>query len=243
MRALSREYLLERIWVIARIPCLCSYCHRCGREVLHLLEMEVELLCRDGQLGHVPSPASRVAAYEVRDNLLSQSLFPAYPVEYCLELSEKAERGFPHQAQDIGRCVLGRHLQSAADMPCYQLAGVCGRRGVCLLVGRVVEEQVIAYAGADEALLDPWYGVDGTVEGCEAAMVSIEIGAYGRMDARRPLACVTRAHVLAVHGIHVCRWASKVREIAFEIGHGDDPPHLIKYALCRAAGDKLPLMG
>lgn len=65
-------------------------------EVLHLLQMEVELLGDNRQLCHIFFGASRMAAYEVRYDLLSQVQFLVQAVEYPLEAVELFERRFTH---------------------------------------------------------------------------------------------------------------------------------------------------
>ena len=101
------------------IPCLRADCHRRGREVLHLLQMEVEPLGLHGELRHVLFVAAGVAAYEVWYDLLVQLFLLVYPVEYSLELSELFERWFAHESEHVVGCVFGRHLESSAHMAAY----------------------------------------------------------------------------------------------------------------------------
>ena len=74
-----------------RIPGLGAHCHRRGREVLDLFQLEIHALGEDGQLGHVLLVASRMAADEVGDDLLAQSVLAVDAVEDALEVAEEAE--------------------------------------------------------------------------------------------------------------------------------------------------------
>ena len=82
------------------VPCLCADGHGCGCEILHLLQVEVQLACDDGQLCHVFFPASGMAADEVRYDLLVKMLSLVDVVENLLESRKLRERRFPHQEQN-----------------------------------------------------------------------------------------------------------------------------------------------
>ena len=92
-------------------------------------------------------------------------------------------------------------------------------------------------------MLDAWEGIDGTVDVEELGVVGIEVRTDLRMDAAGTSAFLTGVLIAASHTVHICRGASEVGEIAFEVRHLDDLPHLAEDALLRAAGDELALMG
>ena len=93
---LRTEDRLQRLRMIAGIPSLSGYGHRCRREVLYLFQVEVQTLGDDCQFGHVLLRASRMAADEVGDDLLAQTFVAVDAVEYALELLELFERRLAH---------------------------------------------------------------------------------------------------------------------------------------------------
>ena len=97
---------------------LCGEGHGCRREVLHLLEVEVELLGLDGKLCHVLDGAPRMRRYEVWYELLAQTCALVLAIEKGVELAEKLERRLAHEAQDG----VGRVLRSD-----FQTSGQIGR--------------------------------------------------------------------------------------------------------------------
>lgn len=87
-RRVGAEYGLKRIRVITRVKSCCTDSHRRRREVLHLFEVEVQVLCDDGQLSHILLVTSRVAADEVGNELLVEvSLFVDF-IKQPLEIVE-----------------------------------------------------------------------------------------------------------------------------------------------------------
>ena len=139
--------------------------------------------------------------------------------------------------------MLGGHLQPSADVVADELTGVLLSGPVALLVAAAVEQQVVAHTAAYEALLDAGQAVNSMVEVEQLAMVGVEVGADAGVDAAGAAALLTEADVSPVHAVHVGRGASEVGEVALEVGHGYDLPHLFKYALLGAARDELALMG
>ena len=128
----------EGIGVVARIPCLCGDCHGCGREVLNLFKLEVEMFGDDSQLGHIGLTASWMAGDEVGNNLLVEMLLAIDAVEDALEVVELLERGLAHQVKDALAGMFWRYLQSAADMAGYQFAGIVhGRLVGCLVLALI----------------------------------------------------------------------------------------------------------
>lgn len=75
----------QGVGVYARVVHLGRQRHRGGREVLHLLKLEVQPVRLACQFGHVLGFATGVARYKVRYKLLFQSVFVVYPVKYLLE--------------------------------------------------------------------------------------------------------------------------------------------------------------
>ena len=135
---LGTLYGFQRIGVVASIPRLGRYRHGRGRKVLHLLQLEVELLGLDGQLSHISLRTTRMAGDEVGDYLLVEMLLAIDAVEDALEVVELLERGLAHQVKDALAGMFWRYLQSAADMAGYQFAGIFhGRLVGCLVLGLI----------------------------------------------------------------------------------------------------------
>ena len=101
---------LQGIWVKSCVPRLRAYGHWRRCEVLHLFEVKIKLLCGYGKFSHVLFAASRVAAYKIRYDLLTQAFTFVYLVKYNLELFEKAKRRLAHQPQYIVGCMFGSNL-------------------------------------------------------------------------------------------------------------------------------------
>ena len=136
-----------------------------------------------------------------------------------------------------------RHLQSARHVAQDEFARIVVGRLAQRLVLIRMQEKVVSHAAADEALLDTGEGINGAVDVENRTVVGIEVGAHRWRDARRPFAAGAERLVFPVHHIHVGRRSAEVREVALEIGHGNDLLHLAQDALFRAAHDEFPLMG
>ena len=108
--SLGTEDGLQGIRMIARVPCLGGYGHRRGREVLHLLQVEVQTLGDNRQLGHILLRASRMATDEVGDDLLAEVQLVVDLVEYLLEVVELGERWLAHDVEHPVAGVLGSYL-------------------------------------------------------------------------------------------------------------------------------------
>ena len=74
-------------------------------------------------------------------------------------------------------------------------------------------------------------------------MVGMKVRANLGMQARRLLALFTEAQVLTTHAIHIGRRASKVRDVALEVGHLRHLSGFAEYRLLAARSDELALMG
>lgn len=85
-----------------------------------------------------------------------------------------------------------------------------------------VQQQVVSYPTADEALLDTGQGIYGMVDVQQRTMVGIQVRAYLRVDARRALAALAEGLVFSVHAVHVGRRSTQVTQVAFEIRHFRD---------------------
>ena len=79
--------------------------------------------------------------------------------------------------------MLGSHLQTAAHVVADEFFGIGLGGLVHPSVVTAVEQQVVAHAAADETLLHPGDGIDGTVEVDQTAVVGVEVGADARMPA------------------------------------------------------------
>lgn len=95
---LSTEDWLQRVGVVACVPCLSTDGHGRWREVLNLLKLESEFAGDAGQLSHILLMTAGMAGDEVGDDLLVQALLTADTVEDALEIIELLERGFAHEA-------------------------------------------------------------------------------------------------------------------------------------------------
>ncbi len=234
---------LQRIGVEARVPCFGADGHGRGGEVLHLFEVEVELLGLHRQLGHVCLSATGVAADEVRDDLLVQSGLAVDAVEDALEHDELPERGLPHEVQHAVARVFGCDLEPAADMTAYQFAGIVLCRLVRIGVVAAVQQEIVAHTAADEALPDARLAVDGFIDLEQRAVIGVEVGTDGRVNTRRAFAFRTYRQVLSPHGIHVGRGSSHIAQVAFEVVHAGNLSYLAEDALLAAARNELALMG
>ena len=73
-------------------------------------------------------------------------------------------------------------------------------------------------------------------------MIHIQIGTNLRMDARWTFAMLTCFEVATTHAIHVGRWPTKIRDVAFKIGHLRHLSCFFHNATLATAGHKLALM-
>ena len=217
--AMRTIHFLQRIGVVARIPCLGGHRHGRWGEVLHLFQVEVQFLGDLRQLCHVLLRAARVAGDEIGDDLLVEMLVLIDAVEDALEVVELLERRLAHQLQHPVAGMLWRHLQSSADMTGNQFMGILSGGLVACLVLAMVKDEVIAHATADETLLHPGDGIDGTIDVEKGGVVGVEVRTYLRMDTTGTLAFLTRLDVASPHAIHIGGGTTQVGEVAFEVGH------------------------
>ena len=224
--ALGREYGFERIRIVTCIPRLGSNSHRGGCEVLHLFEVEVQLLGDDCQFSHILFLASWMRGDEVGDDLLMKVLLAIDAIENALELIELLERGLAHQFQHAFAGVLWRHLQTSAHMVAYQLTGVFHSSLVASLILTAMQQQIVAHATPDKAFLDTLDGIDGMVDIQQFLMVGVEVWADLRMNTTGTLAFLTSIEIFTVHAIHIGRGSTKVGKVAFEVWHLYHLPYL-----------------
>ena len=239
---LGAEDGLQGVWMIPRVPCFGGYGHWCWREVLHLLQVEVQSLGDDCQLGHVFLRASRMATNEVGDDLLAEVQLVVDLVEYLLEIVELAERWLAHDVEHRVAGMFGSYLEASAHMLGNELAGIF----LCATVdGRVlafVKQEVITHTATDEALLDARKRIYRMIDVEQRTMVGIEVRAYLGMDARRALALPALVLIGSAHGIHVGTRSAKVAQVALEVGHLGDGFHFLQDAFLASAHDELALM-
>ena len=220
---LGAEHGFEGVGMVTCVPRLRADGHGCGREVLYLLQVEIEPLGDDGQFGHVFLVAAGVAGDEVGDELLAQALLLVDAVE---NLFERLELGVAHDVQHTVAGVLGRHLQASADVAGDEFAGVFAGALVHLRILALMEQEVVAHSAADERLLDTGQGVDGVVDVEQRAVVGVQVGTHLGMDARGPLALLAQVEVGALHAVHVGAGAAQVAQVALEVGQLHDGLHL-----------------
>ena len=135
---LGTLHWFQRIRVIARIPGLCRDGHGGRCEVLHLLQLEVELFGLDSQLSHIRFRTTGMAGDEVGDNLLIEVLLTIDAVEDALEVVELLERRLTHQVKHAFAGMFRSYLQSSADVTRNQFAGIFhGRLVGCLVLALI----------------------------------------------------------------------------------------------------------
>ena len=93
----SAEHGLHCVGVITSCPHRRSCGHGCGCEVLHLLQLKIQLLGFYGKSGHIFLPATRMGTDEVWDDLLVQSCLAINLVESAFEGVEESEGRFAHE--------------------------------------------------------------------------------------------------------------------------------------------------
>ena len=142
----GREDGLERVGVKAGVPGFCGDCHGGRREVLHLLQLEVEVFGLCCQFCHILSCATRVRADEVGDDLLAQVFAAIDVVEDALEVVEELEGRLAHEVEHTVGCVFGSYLQATAHVARDEFFGIFSVDAVDVLIARVVEQEVVAYA-------------------------------------------------------------------------------------------------
>jgi hypothetical protein len=121
---LGREDGFKGVGVVARVPGFSGDGHGRGGKVLHLFEVEVELLGEYGEFSHVLFLTAGVGGDEVGDDLLSQVLLAVDAVEDALEGVELLERGFAHEPKYTVAGMFGSHLEASADMAADEFTGV-----------------------------------------------------------------------------------------------------------------------
>ena len=225
-RCLGREDWFKSVGVITGIPRLGTDGHGSRSKVLNLFKLEVQSLGLYGKVSHIFLMTSGMGGDEVRNELLTQSLFFVYLVKDTLKLFKKLEGRFSHQLQNGIGGVLRCYLQSAADVIADKLTGIFPCRLVGFLILTVMKQQVVSHARAYEALLNLWQGINRAVDVEQGRMVGVKVGADLRIDARRTLALGTSLQVTSVHSIHIGRRPPKIREIALEIWEFNDFLHL-----------------
>ena len=88
---LGAEHGFEGVGMVPCVPRLRADGHGRGCEVLHLLQLEMQVLGDDGKLRHIRYLASRMTGYEVGYQLLVQSVLPVDALEPPFELLEQLE--------------------------------------------------------------------------------------------------------------------------------------------------------
>lgn len=196
-------HFLERIGVVAGVPRLGGNGHWGGSEVLHLLQMEIELLRNLSQLGHIALGASGMTGDEVGDELLVEMLLLIDAIEDALEVVEQLERGLAHQSQHAVAGVFRSHLQSTTYMAGDEFAGIIHSSPIGGFVLTVMQDEVVAHTAADETLLDTGQRIDSTIDVEQGTVVGIEIGTYLRMNTTGAFALLASLDVAPFHAIHI----------------------------------------
>ena len=97
--------------MITCVPGFGSNCHWSRGEILNLFQMEVKPFGYNSQFCHVLGRTSRVAAYEVWYDLLTQIVLGINTVEYFLESFELFEWRFAHDVKYSITGMLRRYFQ------------------------------------------------------------------------------------------------------------------------------------
>ena len=98
VRTLGRGNRLERVGMHTRVPGFRADGHRSGREVLHLFQLEIQLLGFGCQFGHILLRTSRMRGDEVGNQLLPQPRLATDAVENALEVVEEFKRWLAHES-------------------------------------------------------------------------------------------------------------------------------------------------
>ena len=112
-RTYGCEHLFAGIRVISGVIYFRGKSHRCGCEVLYLFQMHRQVSGDSGKFRHILLTAPRMARYEIRDELLFQSLAAIYIVEYLPEVVEQAERWFAHHVEYMRSCMFRGYFQTS----------------------------------------------------------------------------------------------------------------------------------
>ena len=172
------KHRLLRVGMVARVPNLGGYRHGRGREVLHLLQVEIQAFGDDGQLCHVFLMATGMAGDEIRDELLAESCLLIDAVEQLLERLEQAERRLAHDAEHAVGGMFGSHLETPANVAGNELARIVASGFIQFGILVRVQEQVIAHATPDERLLDARQGIHGPVNVGTSFRPALSCGTY-----------------------------------------------------------------
>ena len=166
-----------------------------------------------------------------------------YSVEFALELAEEREGGLAHQGEDAAGCVLGRDFEAAGGVLFYEFLRVLPCGLVEGFVGVAVQEQVVAHAAPDEGLPDAGQLAHGVVDVEQRAVVTVEVGAHGRVYARWLGASAAQLGVAAAHAVHVGRRPAQIRQVSLETGQCGYLPNLVEDGFLAARHDVFALMG
>ena len=169
-----------------------------------------------------------MTADEVRDELLVEVLLLIDFVENAFEVVEELEGRFSHKAEHTVGSVFGCNLQASTHMLHNQFAGVFSIGSVYLFVASIVQQQIVAHTATNKTLLYVRKGIYRTIDVEQSTMVSVQIPAHIRMNARRAFALVADVEVLAMHGIHVGTRSSQITQIPLEIRHLNDGIHFFQ---------------
>ena len=128
-------------------------------------------------------------------------------------------------------------------MAANQFAGILACSHVAFVVPAIMEKQVITHAAADKALFYARQSVYGMVNVEQWRVVGTKVGAYLRINARRPFTLLTQRFIASSHAVHIRRGTAKVAQISLEVRHGHDFFHLVYYAALAARRYELSLVG
>lgn len=98
--------------MITRVPCFGRHCHRCGREVLHLFQFEVQFARFGSQFCHVLLRTTGVRRNEIGNDLLVESRFAVDAVENAFKLMEQLEGGLSHVVEHMVARMFRSHFES-----------------------------------------------------------------------------------------------------------------------------------
>ena len=73
-------------------------------------------------------------------------------------------------------------------------------------------------------------------------MVSVQVRADFRMDARRTFAATAKSRIFSTHLVHVGRGTSQITQIPFEVGHFSDGFYFLENTFLASADNELSLM-
>ncbi len=192
--------------ILARVPHRCRRRHRRGQKCLYLVRTIAVALEPERELEHVFVRCPRMGGDEVRNQILLLARFLRVFIEELLEPIVCADARLHHLRERTLADRFRRNLEIAADVMLHELLHVLGR----------FDCKVVAYARADQDLLDPGQCARTPIQLDERHMVRVQVRANARIHARGSAAGRFDRARLAGEPIHVRGGPAEIRNDARE---------------------------